>query len=159
MPEAVLDNPVRQEQTAIVEEYLNRQRLRLAAAAAAGCSTAKYQNMICSSSGCCERFDIDGGEPRHQPVGCDRRAIPMKNRGRLRRRSQRRHQQRVEQADDESAAVGVGLVVRNQALQDAKPAALSRKPKPVVIPRCSMFCSVLLSRKLPKGQEARTSRT
>ena len=52
-------------------------------------------------------------------------------------------QQRVEQPDQEDAAVGVGLAVGDQRLIDAEARGVARKPKPLAMPCASRLALAL----------------
>ena len=65
-------------------------------------------------------LDVDGREPRHEPVGGKaRNADDEPDHGRQ-HDAEARHQQRVEQPDQESPAVGHGVVVVDQVLGDVE---------------------------------------
>ena len=81
-------------------------------------------------------LDVDGGEPRDQPVRRQARDADDEAEHGGEHDAEGGHQQRIEQADQERAAVGRSWRrSRSAYCEMSKPAVRSRKPKPE-----AMFC-------------------
>ena len=76
-----------------------------------------------------DEFDVAAGEPREQPVGAQPRKPDDEAEDGREHDAEHRHQQRVEQADEEDAAVGVLLAVGDQRLADAEAGRIVEKAK------------------------------
>src|SRR2546423_5384798 len=67
-----------------------------------------------------DQFDIAAGNARQQPVRRQSAERDQKSEQRGKEDADDRHQQRVEQTDQEYAGIGVGPGIGNQALADVK---------------------------------------
>jgi hypothetical protein len=68
-----------------------------------------------------DNFHIAAGKARKQPVGAQPRKADDKAEDRREHDAENRHQQRIEQADDKDAGIGVLFAERDQRLADAEP--------------------------------------
>ena len=116
--EAFLEHRLRQEQAAVVEKSAARQQQAVAHLRQHLEHGVVPEQQLQQQRQVADHFDVDRGEPRHQPVGGQPRDADDEAEHCGKHDAQRRNHQRVEQPNPEGAAVGGRGAVVDQVLAD-----------------------------------------